>query len=107
MKVIGKMTSPTALANTIMQTERCTKATGRRTCNTGKAKRHGLMDLASREVIFMGKSMGKANLLGKMAQAMKVGSWMKIFRARAYTPGVMDKNMRDNTKMEKNTDWVL
>jgi len=63
----GKMIRLTATVNISILMVRSTRVTGKRISSTVLGKRPGLMEHAMKEIIKMGKRMGKASSCGQMA----------------------------------------
>lgn len=71
-KAIGSMTKPTGTALTFTSTVQGMKVSGRTTCSTDRARRHGLMDQSMRANILQERNMASESIRGTTALAMRV-----------------------------------
>jgi hypothetical protein len=65
------------------------RETGKRTCNMGRVKRHGLMDLSMKAHISKARNMALVSTVGTMAHAMKACGLRTKSEGLALTPGLM------------------
>ena len=74
MKVSGKTIRLMVMENICIQTVLSMKATGKKTNNTGKEKKRGLMEPVIKEIMLKVRKMELANSDGQTDQLMKDSS---------------------------------
>jgi hypothetical protein len=79
MKVNGRMTKPTDMADICTQTEQNTKDTGKKINSMEKEKKPGPTVPATKEIMLREKKMVLVNLDGQMVAHMKVNLLIIIF----------------------------
>ena len=92
-KAIGRTTKLMASANITTPMARAMKGTGARINSTGMARRHGLMELATKVNTKRVKRMAMVNLFGLMAQLIKANLSTIIFMEWEYILGLIKGNI--------------
>jgi len=96
MKENGEMIKLMGMADICTQMERCMMEYGRRTNNTEKVEKHGLMELNMKEIMLRERRMEEENSCGQMAQLMMASSKIIISMALAFTFGQTRGDMKAN-----------
>lgn len=101
MTATGKMTRLMAKVSIATSMVLAMKGTGRKTNNTGRVLKHGLMELATKVIISKGKSMAKASSLGQMGPPIKDNFPRIISRVMVSINGLMEESTKANGEITR------